>query len=274
MAYDLVFLNQEYFFAMETSQLAVGYVRRRFSESKYLTKEDVEANLKHNVDHNLFLQEPNESLSKTGDSKNTEFIKMYQMWLFHSDLKEKLRDADFTESEVELLFRNPNFFPDLQNDIKFNIYEHVYKLTPDEVAAVRKYTEMLATFLNKNIRESNILSELDKDILQKIDQALLKLPGFQGVVYRSSGAFPKFHTDYVEGAIVSDPAFLSTSRNTSVFEVKKSVRFTIHSKNGRDVGGISQRENEQEILFPRDTRFKILKKDLIDNVWHVEMEEL
>lgn len=101
-----------------------------------------------------------------------------------------------------------------------------------------------------------------------IDQALCIAPFYQGNVYR--GIKSKFN--YVVNEVVTFKSFTSTSKNKESAENFGTQTFyVITSKKGRDISKISFWGHEEEVLFPKDTQFKILKVTR-DNV--IYMEEL
>ena len=95
-----------------------------------------------------------------------------------------------------------------------------------------------------------------------IDQALLKLPKYQGTVYRSIRSeemadVESFWQKYTPGEIVTEPAY--TSASTEVYDKTADVQMIIRSKQGRDMREYNPLE--QEILFKRGTVFIVEKRE-------------
>jgi hypothetical protein len=126
-----------------------------------------------------------------------------------------------------------------------------------------------------------------------IEQGLSKLPVYEGAVYRGMIIKRKeFEKAFAgdEGTIVCHNRFVSTSRDTRTaleFSMRKApknneirVFMEITSKTGRDISRISEKngifdpENQQEVLFTANTRFKIVSKRNEGNIVHLKLVEL
>lgn len=186
-----------------------------------------------------------------------------------------------------------------------NTYAH---MSDDEMLAIRRYTgndyEKLNTALRTgqiepkkrltNMTEEEELAAL-KSYEQTLNAALSKLPRYQGPTVRGGGMPPSIDKQYVEGAIVSDPAFVSTAAGSDppeAFGREAKFEFHIQAKNGRlveDMGfynpydGNDMSKNkwdpadhkygdlpydrrtdgarEAEVLFKSNTRFKVVSRE-------------
>lgn len=176
----------------------------------------------------------------------------------------------------------------------------MYLLYPDipntELAAIHHYTRNGGNYrqLNKQM-EKGTITDFNRAAQILIEQGLEKLPTYQGAVYRGMiikrKEFDRVFGDG-EGATVKQNRFVSSSKDMNVafdFATKYQekmrrnevqVFIKIDGKNGRDISRISEfngnfvLENQQEVLFTRNTMFRI--DNVIDKagVIRIHMTEL
>jgi hypothetical protein len=140
-----------------------------------------------------------------------------------------------------------------------------------ECSAIADYKQVEYTDINYFLRNGKWYGVDRSDLIEKIRSGLNKLPIFRGTVYRgvSFEDSPKRYKQYTTvGAVVVDPAFVSSSQDRSIGESfltdngdNNFVLMIIESKTGRDIMGIGASgidESEREVLFMPGTRFKIV----------------
>ncbi len=91
-----------------------------------------------------------------------------------------------------------------------------------------------------------------------LNQALEKLPPYNGPVVRGTDLPPDVLAQYQPGAVVTESAFFSTSMDPAVAQSTAfagNVEFRILSRTGRDISSFSMFPSEQEVLFPTGVRF-------------------
>ena len=96
-----------------------------------------------------------------------------------------------------------------------------------------------------------------------LNNALGKLPPYEGPVIRGTNLPPETVAQYRPGEIITEDAFLSTTTDPAVARspgFAGNVEFRIMSSTGRDVSSVSMFPGEQEILFPAGTRFYVVSK--------------
>jgi hypothetical protein len=155
------------------------------------------------------------------------------------------------------------------------------KLTEVETKALHEYTQIGGSFqLNKMLRDGNC----DEDTLHRskiISQALVKLPSYTGIVY--SGKFKTLAeiSIYKPGDLVLHKDFTSSSTYLAIAEIfgqafdgAEKVLFTINSKKGKNINPFSEFQDEAEILFDKDTQFKVLSRENLNGVWQIQLEEI
>ena len=135
-------------------------------------------------------------------------------------------------------------------------------LNEEEAYAVYQYKSAKSYQINAALRGEIAVSEDLEPVIHSIDDALEKLPIYEGTVYRSmrseemldSAAFFKMHTP---GNVVKYPAY--TSSSTEVYDESMDIQLIIRSKRGRDMRVYNSLE--QEILFKRGSRFLVEKRE-------------
>ena len=155
--------------------------------------------------------------------------------------------------------------------------------TPDIKEAaddVYAYTEFDSKSINKALRDSDIESiESFKTKINNVSKFIKNAPKFEGTVYRgmsfnvwgdnkSAEEYYKFISDVKNCDTITLKTFTSTSISenlASEFTIKNKNRgepggiiLEIRSKNGVALDGASHYEVEREILFDRDTEFKVI----------------
>lgn len=136
-------------------------------------------------------------------------------------------------------------------------------LSEKDVYAIDQYKKSgIAYGLNYALRSGLPLTDQQKSIIHDLDQAILKLPTYQGTVYRSLTSSKMedvqgFWDRYKPGEFVPELSYVSSS--TEVYDDTMDIQMVITSKRGCDM----RKYNilEQEILFRRGTLFFVEKRE-------------
>jgi len=113
-------------------------------------------------------------------------------------------------------------------------------------------------------------------IIRAATNGLMRLPSYSGVVYRAVHQLDP--SPYRPGAVVTDPAFVSTSMDPD--KVAKmawqpgDTVFVIQSKTGRRVDFLTGIADEHEVLFPPGCRFQVLKRAEQNGQEHIFLKEV
>ena len=148
-------------------------------------------------------------------------------------------------------------------------------LNNDEEGAILSYISGESYKLNAKLREGIELTTSENLQMKLLDSAIEKMPKYKGLVERSlvfdKTSLIKFASDHVIGTEVVYPAYTSASVDSGYHEFP-TVLLRIKSKNGRDLREYNKKE--QEILFSRNSRFRILSAKIENKVIILDMEEL
>lgn len=152
-------------------------------------------------------------------------------------------------------------------------------LTYEEEKAIMDYKSPKMYVLNDKLRQGFELNEEEKEWVKNLDSALEKMPKYTGEVIRTlyfhtNEKLIQFLNNYnPELDFVRVKEYMSTSAG-EIYNPKGQVRIVIpNSKNGRDIRKYG--EQEDEILYKRDCKFKIL--DVYsdkEGIIYIIMEEL
>lgn len=160
---------------------------------------------------------------------------------------------------------------ELQNQIECSKIE----LSDEEQYAINQYIGSESYILNETLRYGLELTQEQKVMMNNLDKALNKFPKYEGNVTRSimldKDTLKEFLEIHKEGAKVKYKAYTSSTVGTRYNE-KSNIELHINSKSGRDIRLFNN--DEQEILFKRNTIFKISKIKKIEDVYHIVMEEI
>ena len=149
--------------------------------------------------------------------------------------------------------------------------------TWEDEKAILDYSGPGYTAMNQGLRGMAVpslpaLRQRLHDRICAVDKALSKLPDCPGVSYRGTAFDDSFiDSSLQEGAIFSDPTFLSTSaaRKEALSGFCSNCMFTIHGRTGKDIAAFSTFKHEKEVLFRPGSVFRILKTQWKD-LFHVD----
>ena len=164
-----------------------------------------------------------------------------------------------------------------------------------DVGNTSDYTVGNYDVVNEALREGFTDKELAFTTLggkiESISAFIKDAPKFEGITYRGMSFFmvegfdapqyDKFMDDINKSESISLPAFTSTSINKDVAEKfmpkhkkRENILLEIKSKRGVALDGVAEFPREQEVLFDKNTEFKIIGIEEIDKVKHIKLEEI
>ncbi len=150
-------------------------------------------------------------------------------------------------------------------------------LTDDEKYAISDYVSSGSYFLNEKLRNGTKLTEAEEKRVESLDSALEKFPNYQGTITRSlyfyfEKTLEKFLDEHKVGKPIIYDEFLSTTCG-EVYNPKAQVLITIvGSKKGKDIREYNP--EEQEILYRRNSRFLVMEKRQVNDVWYITLKEI
>lgn len=164
-------------------------------------------------------------------------------------------------------------------------------LTPEDISALEGYVganpDSWGSYkeLNEYLRDPDDprFSPEDRAAFQAradaASVALEKLPPRPGTTYRGVDLDARERAPYYEGAVVTEHAFTSTTRNFDVATSKfdKNTLMMVIGENGRDVAPYAGRYASQaETLYDKDTEFHVVFNRFNPNLdkWIIAMKEV
>ncbi len=181
-------------------------------------------------------------------------------------------DGDFTEADGSKIF-----LPPLHPRCRCCVVYEEDRLNRQEERAVIDYVgPNMSYILNEKLRNGEKLTKEEKDMRDNLDAALKHFPKFEGNLLRAvpfddEGVMHTFLEGMNPGKYKVFLQYLSTSWATGYNDNAEVLIYIQNAKNGRNL--IKYGKNEKEVLYARNSKFKILSKVLHNNQWVVLMEE-
>ncbi len=141
-----------------------------------------------------------------------------------------------------------------------------------EYLALREYTGSGYMQLNRILRTGTEEEKVaNAPFAETLQAALFKLRPYVGPVRRGTEMPEDVLKAHQPGQIIPYKAFTSSSINKGF---GGSQKFFIKSKSGRYVDPLSSSSGELEVIFPKDTKFKVLERKRVSGVDYFVMEEI
>ena len=174
-----------------------------------------------------------------------------------------------------LLPENVLTYQNKVNELQSQIESSKIELSDDEQYAINQYISPESYKLNEVLRDELKLTKQQQETIKYLDKALNKFSNYEGNVSRSliidKGELNKFLQIHKVGNNVTYKAYTSTTVGNRYNELS-NVELHIKSKKGKDIRKYNK--EEQEILFKRNSEFKVIQIKEINKVYHIYMKEL
>ena len=142
--------------------------------------------------------------------------------------------------------------------------------------AIFDYMTAISYVVNEKLRTGAALTDREQEFVNNLDAALAKMPTYEGnlqrsLYFNSADDVTAFLEDYKNGNIVKYNEFISTTKG-EVYNPDGQVQIYIqNAKKGRDISSLN--ESEQEVLYERNTSFKVINTVEHDGKYYILMEE-
>lgn len=151
-------------------------------------------------------------------------------------------------------------------------------LTLNQKSAIMKYIGSDSYKINEALRNGINLTQDQKEWVKLLDEALEKIPVYEGQVTRSLSfqlqgkkALEEFLKLYNIGNEIEYPAYTSATIGET-YNPSGEVQLTIISKTARNITTLNKRE--QEVLFERGKKFKVVDRYDTSKIHYILMEEV
>ncbi|HFL2394870.1 TPA: ADP-ribosyltransferase [Clostridioides difficile] len=149
--------------------------------------------------------------------------------------------------------------------------------TEDEMLALYKYMGGDAYKINEKLRRNIKLTEEDEWFINNLDRVLDTMPNYEGDVTRSlyfynKESLDKFVSMYKLGEIVTNYDYTSTTKGSTYNPEGQVQMYILNSQKGKDVSKYNPKE--QEVLYKRGSRFKVIEVERIKGTIHILLEEV
>ncbi|MEG0643261.1 MAG: ADP-ribosyltransferase [Clostridia bacterium] len=148
-------------------------------------------------------------------------------------------------------------------------------LTYDEEYAIRSYVSSESYKINDKLRNNIKLNEQDNILIKNLDSALEKCYNYNGLISRTlkipENELEKYLNKNKIGDKVIYNEYLSFS-NKAGYNNNANVIIYVNSSKGKDV--IKYNPSESEIIYKRNSKFKVENMVRINGVYYMEWSEL
>lgn len=151
------------------------------------------------------------------------------------------------------------------------------RLTTENKHAIKSYVSSISYLINDALRNNYPLTNEQKEIVKNLDDALSKIHTYNGTLTRSVFFYDQqsindFIEEYEVDEIVTAKQYLSTTKG-SIYNPDAQVQLIIlNSKNGINISAFNHEEDE--VLYKRNSKFKVLRRYIKNNVIYIELEEV
>lgn len=166
------------------------------------------------------------------------------------------KNGTVTKGPKDFVGKKPSELDDRRGDAH---KDSAAPITKAEKFAIEDYTTDLFQEINGELRAGGELSPHVEKVVNKLDSALAKMPKYEKVTFRVIDRDADI-VKQLESGSFSDPAYMSASKHLPIAQVHKGqIGLQIKGKSGVDISHISMNPDEGEVLFPRGTKFKVVK---------------
>lgn len=151
------------------------------------------------------------------------------------------------------------------------------KLTDYEKDGINRYLSSDSYLLNEKLYSHKELTLQQENFKNDLDSALEMVPKYKGVVNRTICYMNNEHLKNIlsifdnKERIGSWGSYVSSSKD--IYDDSMNLWFRIKSKNGRDLS-LRNQEGGGEVLFPRDTKFKLMTYSKRNDKIIIDLEEI
>jgi len=149
----------------------------------------------------------------------------------------------------------------------------------EEIVAIDMYGNTSYRNVNSFLRNPDYFGPMpyEENFAKLLNDALDKMPSFEGTVYRggdfSKTVIDEYREAFKKGSILTEKAFMSTSKYTGT-AMEGDTFFVIESKSGKSVEEIMEfgsegGANEAEVVFKAGSKFKVteVRQEIVTDKW-------
>lgn len=151
-------------------------------------------------------------------------------------------------------------------------------LTLNQKSAIMRYIGSDSYKINEALRNGTNLTQDQKEWVKVLDEALEKIPVYEGQVTRSLSfqlqgkeALEEFLEEHKKGDTLEYLAYTSATIGET-YNPSGEVQLTIISKTAKNITTLNK--GEQEVLFERNKKFKVIDRYDTSTIHYILMEEL
>lgn len=157
-------------------------------------------------------------------------------------------------------------------DLNIRLWTKENNLTEEETSAIIGYVGGDYLAINNELRDGKLTSKKVKEMVPLIDSGLDKLPSYTGTVTRSLSLYNKSFDEFISEIEKNEnKEYLSVTAGKPYNE-NSNVQITIESEKGKNIRYFNM--DEQEIIYPRGSKFKVKKEYRFGNKLFLTLMEV
>lgn len=153
---------------------------------------------------------------------------------------------------------------------------NITDITDNNINAIHYYMSAKSYIVNEKLRNNIELSDIEQEFIREFDDALKKLPKYNGnlqrsVYFNSDDDITEFLKDYTIGEPVTYKGYISTTKGETYNPDGQVQIYIEDAKNGVDISTYNKAEDE--VLYDRNSTFKVSNIVEKDGKHYILLEE-
>lgn len=146
-----------------------------------------------------------------------------------------------------------------------------------ESRAITNYISSDSYVINDKLRRKEILTNLEQKFCEDLDSALEKIPTYAGDLSRSlyfysQEEIDEFLKEVKKQRIITFKEYISTTKDTELYNPDGQVQLYIrNATKGHDLSNFNK--SELEVLYERESKFKVESIMMYEKMWHILLKE-
>lgn len=219
-------------------------------------------------------KELDEILQEDKEKKEQQYCKR------QADSYERMAEYSLDESNKRIYMTRAGIWKSRLKEEKLekSVVCDTIDLSKSEQYAINQYISFESYVINDVLRNNGVLSELQQEMVDNLDSALKKMPYYKGNLSRSlyfgdKSAVEDFAKKLKVGEKITFPEYVSTTYSEELYNPDGEIQIYIHnSKKGRSIVGYNKKEFE--VLYERNSSFKVLNKAQQNGKYFILLEEV
>ena len=209
---------------------------------------------------------------------------LFVEWILGRNPKEKIMTGSYNETLSTVFSKNVrNSIQEIKADTSRIVYSDIFPgVTIKAGDAAMNLWSLAGGYnsyvLNDKLRRGVPFTDFERKCVLSLDSALDKMPRYEGVLQRSldfrdEESLQIFLDEHSVGRKRQYPSYISMTASEESYNPRGQVQiFVLQSSKGRDIRAYNAAE--QEVLYPRNSRFLVKQVEVVGGQFHIYLEEI